>query len=175
MWNRTWFPNATPLRCAWVALLLFAACAKEQQPSTDTTIPSVTAAPPVSPPGGGADSSCPESGAWRPCSVLERLEDAGLVVKQEPNPVQLPFMSVRGILYTTSRANVHVFLYRDESERRRDTEKLDSIAVAPRNGTYSWRDAAVLVTSNNLAAIVVSPNERQAERIILALSGGMPR
>jgi hypothetical protein len=121
------------------------------------------------------DTSCPEYGEWRACSVLERLEDAGLVVQQEPNPVQLPFMHVPGILFTTTLSSIHAFLYADEGARRRDTEQLDSARVAPRNGTYTWPEPAWLVTSNNLAAIVVSPNERQAERIVLALSAGLPK
>jgi hypothetical protein len=105
---------------------------------------------------------------------LERLEDAGLVVTQQAEPVRFPFFSVAGTTYSTTRSTIHVFLYPDRAARARDTDQLDSASVAPRNGTYAWPDPATLVTSNNLAAVVVSPNERQMERIVLALSAGLP-
>jgi hypothetical protein len=171
MLNQIWCPNERFYALLIVATIAVASCAKETQPLADSAVAPAT---PAAPTAAAADTSCPEFGAWRECSVLERLEDAGLVVKREPNPVQLSLFSVPGILFTTSRANIHVFLYPDNASRLRDTEQLDSATVAPRNGTYSWPDPAVLVTSNNLAAVVVSPNERQAERIVLALGAGLP-
>jgi hypothetical protein len=165
------------MRTACVALLLLAACSNEKQSAlsdtaaatTRTAIPRNSAAGDTS-----AGAECPEFGAWRECSVLDRLEDAGLVVKRESDPTELPFFSVKGIRFTSSRASIHVFLYPDQAARVRDTEQLDSAAVAPRGGTYGWPDPAILVTSNNLAAVVVSPNERQTERIVLALGAGLP-
>jgi hypothetical protein len=106
--------------------------------------------------------------------VLDRLEHAGLVVTKKDEPARLPMFSVEGITYTTTRSTIHVFLYPDQAARRRDTERIDSVTVASKGGSYMWSDPAVLVTSNNLAAVVVSPNERQAEQIVLALSAGLP-
>jgi hypothetical protein len=37
-----------------------------------------------------------------------------------------------------------------------------------------WKWPAQLVTSNNMAAIILSLNGRQAERIALALGAGLP-
>jgi len=172
MWNRISCPNERFRAVRLGVILLLGACAGEPKPAADTALAAAASARPQG--SAPADTACPEFGAWRPCSVVDRLEDAGMVVKQESGPVGLPFFSVPGILYTTSRARIQVFLYGSADERKRDTEKLDSVAVAPRGETYSWPDPAVLVTSNNLAAIVVSPNERQLERIVLALSGGLP-
>lgn len=124
--------------------------------------------------GASADTSCPKSGAWRPCNVLDRLEHAGLVVTQKGELAHIPFFSVDGITYATTQSTIHVFLYADQATRQRDTERLDSVTVAPKGGTYSWGEPAVLVTSNNLAAVIVSPNERQTERIVLALGAGLP-
>jgi hypothetical protein len=96
------------------------------------------------------------------------------VVTQKPEPTRLPMFSVEGTTYTTTQSTIHVFIYADEATRKRDIERIDSAAVTPRGGTYTWSDPAVLVTSNNLAAVVVSPNERQTERIALALGAGLP-
>lgn len=121
-----------------------------------------------------ADTGCRKTGDWQPCSVLDRLEHAGLVVTARPEPARLPHFSVEGTTYETSRALIHVFLFADAAARQRETSQLDSASVAPRNAAYAWSDPALLVTSNNLAAIIVSPNERQSERIQLALSAGLP-
>ncbi|MGH7710796.1 MAG: hypothetical protein ACREOG_05905 [Gemmatimonadaceae bacterium] len=169
MWSRISFPNEwEALSCA---ALLVIGCAGEKPPPPDTTTATAAAAQSG---GAGSDTTCPKSGPWQPCSVLDRLEAAGLVVTQQAAPARFPFFSVDGTTYTTTRSTIHVFLYPNQAARRRDTDQLDSVAVAPRNGSHTWSEPAVLVNSNNLAAVVVSPNERQAERIILALGAGLP-
>ena len=106
--------------------------------------------------------------------MLDRLEHAGLVITARADPVRLPMFRIEGRTYETTRSTIHVFLYPDEAARRRDTDLLDEVTVARRGETYSWSDPVTLVTSNNLAAVVLSPNERQAERIALALGAGLP-
>ncbi len=190
MWSRISYPNdrskvrvqrskqaargaALRIICGvWFIGIAAAACAggEDSAPAPNDTSSAATTDRGVA----GPDPSCPKVGAWQPCNVLDRLESAGLVVTRQPDPARFPFFSVEGTTYSTSRSSIHVFLYRDQAARRRDTDQLDSVAVAPRNGSYAWSDPAVLVTSNNLAAVVVSPNERQSERIILALSAGLP-
>ena len=172
MWNRISFPNESRALRFFICAVVVAACARDNPPpSHDTTNPTTGASQQT---GASADTSCPKSGAWRPCNVLDRLEHAGLVLKTEDEPARIPMFSVEGQTYKTTQSTIHVFLYADEAARRQDTGRLDSVAVAPRGGSYTWSDPAVLVTSNNLAAVVVSPNERQTERIVLALSAGLP-
>jgi hypothetical protein len=79
-------------------------------------------------------------------------------------------MRVEGLVWETSRAEVQVFLYASETERKRDTDLLDTVFVAPRGTRVHWRWPATLVTSGNLAAIILSLNDRQSERIGLALA-----
>ena len=83
-------------------------------------------------------------------------------------------MSVNGLVFETSRSEVQVFLYATAADRARDTDGLDTVAVAPRGQHIVWKRPATLVTSNNLAAIILSLNGRQAERIALALGAGLP-
>ena len=172
MWNRISFPNESRALRFFVGVVVVAACARDKTPAArDTTTAPAVASQET---GASADTSCPKSGAWRPCNVLDRLEHAGLVLKKEDAPARIPLFSVEGQTYKTTQSTIHVFLYPDQAARRQDTDRLDSVAVAPRGGSYTWNDPAVLVTSNNLAAVVVSPNERQTERIVLALSAGLP-
>ena len=84
-------------------------------------------------------------------------------------------MRVEGLVWETSRAEIQVFLYASESDRKTDTDVLDSVFVAPPGKRIMWRWPAQLVTSNNMAAIILSLNGRQAERIALALGAGLPR
>ena len=167
MWSPTSFPNE---RRWWCTAVFLAACAREAPPPTDSATPATVTESAIA----GSDTSCRKSGAWQTCSVLDRLEHAGLVITARPDPARLPMFSIEGRTYETTRSTIHVFLYPDEAARRRDTDRLDPVAVAHRGQSYSWPDPATLVTSNNLAAVIISPNERQAERIALALGAGLP-
>ena len=60
-------------------------------------------------------------------------------------------------------------------DRRRDVAALDTTRVAPHGGTYAWPATPTFVHSANLAAVLLTPNERQIERIQLALEAGPPQ
>ena len=169
MWSRISFPNERALRLA--CLVLAGACGGDEKAAADSASTTTVNEARVAATG---DTSCIKAGAWQPCSVLDRLEHAGLVVTLRPEPARLPMFSIEGRTYETTRSTIHVFLYPDAAARRADTDRLDSVAVAPRGSTYTWPDPVTLVTSNNLAAVVLTPNERQAERIVLALAAGLP-
>ena len=130
--------------------------------------PAVSVAPEAK--GGG----CPAYGLWRACSVEERIGRAGLAVNRREEGVHHDFMHVDGLVWETSRAEIQVFLYPSEAERKKDTDMLDTVFVAPPGKRIMWRWPAQLVTSQNLAAIILSLNGRQAERIALALGAGLP-
>ena len=118
--------------------------------------------------------TCPAFGLWRACSVEYRISRAGLAVNRKDEGVHHDFMSVDGLVWETSRAEIQVFIYASEADRKKDTDKLDTVFVAPHGKRIMWRWPAQLVTSNNMAAIILSLNSRQAERIALALGAGLP-
>ena len=123
------------------------------------------------PPGG----TCPAFGLWQACSVEDRISRAGLAVNRREKGVHHDFMSVDGLVWETSRAEIQVFLYASEADRKKDTDMLDTVFVAPIGGKrIMWRWPAQLVTSGNMAAIILSLNGRQAERLALALGAGLP-
>lgn len=159
-------------------MAIAASCAREARPvpeADSTAATAVSDAPaPVVLPGGGGEPTCPMFAPWQACSVEERIYRAGLAVNRRPDGVRHDFLHVEGIVFETSRAEVQVFLYASEAARRRDTDQLDTVFVAPRGKRIYWDAPATLVTSQNLAAIVLSPNPRQAERIALALGAGLP-
>jgi hypothetical protein len=179
----------TPMHSPWSRAALMAAtlgtlaaCGKaDQQATRDSAAaasPAVAAAqsqpgtiqtPPIA---GG--TTCPTWGKWEPCNVEDRLSRAGLTFKRTDTPVQYDFMHVPGIEYATPVARVHVFIYPDQKAREADTKLLDKETVSPKDKRHYWKEPALLVTSINMAAIVLTLNERQAERIDDALGAGLP-
>ena len=155
--------------------MMIAACGGNETPkAAETKAPEVAAAEStlatMPTPGG----TCPAFGLWQACSVEDRISRAGLAVNRREEGVKHDFMSVEGLVWETSRAEIQVFLYASEADRKKDTDKLDTVFVAPQGKRIMWRWPAQLVTSNNMAAIILSLNGRQAERIALALGAGLP-
>ncbi|MFN8572232.1 MAG: hypothetical protein U0132_09250 [Gemmatimonadaceae bacterium] len=139
-----------------------AVAAAQSQPSTMQT-------PPV---GGG--TVCPNWGNWEPCNVENRLSRAGLSFKRTENVIKYDFMHVPGIEYETPVAKIHVFIYPNQAARAADSDKLDAETASPKDNRFYYKEPAVLVTTINLSAIVITLNERQAERISDALGAGLP-
>ena len=117
---------------------------------------------------------CPAFGLWQACSVEDRISRSCLAVNLREEGVRHDFMRVEGLVWETSRAEIQVFLYASEADRKKDTDQLDTVFVSPPDKRIMWRWPAQLVTSNNMAAIILSLNGRQAERIALALGAGLP-
>ncbi len=166
----------------WTLLILLCSCQREtKQAIRDSAVaasPAVAAAqsqpstmqtPPV---GGG--NVCPNWGKWEPCNVENRLSRAGLSFKRTENVIRYDFLQVPGIEYETPVAKIQVFIYPDQAARTADSDKLDSETASPKDKRFYYKEPAVLVTTINLTAIVITLNERQAERISDALGAGLP-
>lgn len=133
---------------------------------------------------GGVDSAthptapCPRTGRWALCSVEKRLEQSGFVVKRVAgNPSARPGFSVTPAIYMLGGRRLEVFIYPDEATLSRDVAKLDTTTVAPRGSASSWQagTTATFVRSGNLAAVLLSDNALQVERLTLALTAGAPQ
>jgi hypothetical protein len=171
--------NGAGRKAAAICCLLFAiylpGCgseppAKTESSKTPSTVAAESTLATMPAPGG----TCPTFGLWQACSVEDRISRAGLAVNRRDEGVRHEFMSVEGLVWETSRAEIQVFLYASEADRKKDTDMLDTVFVSPPGKRIHWRWPAQLVTSGNLAAIILSLNGRQAERIALALGAGLP-
>jgi hypothetical protein len=136
--------------------------------AADTTSPEGHFAAPAIVPN---DTSCVLSGLWRQCSVRERLERAGLA-PQVGDTVRHAFLHVPGQRYRVGDAEVQAFVYETTEMRRRDTAPLDSVRAAPPGTDTVWERPPTLITAANLAAVLIGGNERQVERVTLALTAG---
>jgi hypothetical protein len=119
---------------------------------------------------------CLKEGLWQWCSVLDRLERAGVVLtpRDSAPPNDLFHGQRRTFTVGAGEDEIHVFLYESDAARRADTGAIDSATVSPKGERRSYRVQPLLVTSNNLAALVFTMNERTSERLSLALSAGLP-
>ena len=118
---------------------------------------------------------CPETGLWQRCNVEKRIERAGLVATAMPDTAHKDFMAVPGLRYDLGRGELQVYLYADSAARSRDTGRLDPERAAPPGQGGGWSTRARLITSNNMAAVLLTTNETLAERVALALGAGLPR
>ncbi|MFL5575745.1 MAG: hypothetical protein ACJ79S_07255 [Gemmatimonadaceae bacterium] len=118
---------------------------------------------------------CPNTtGKWDECNVRQRLERAGVAPSRLPGEARLPFMSVPALRYRVGHDTLQVFIYRDAAALRKDVARLDTLRVQPRDTTVTWGATPTLLTSNNMAAILLSDRPTQVERVRLALTAGLP-
>lgn len=141
------------------------------------TLASAAALQGATAPGAVADTGCRKEGPWQWCSVEDRLERAGVVITRQDSLPPGDLLHGEGRAYKVGAGDdrLQVWVYPTLEARRADTDALDSATVSPRGGRRSYKVPPLLVTSNNLAALVYSLNERTSERLALALSAGLPQ
>jgi len=74
------------------------------------------------------------------------------------------------------RSRLEVFIYPDESALAGDVARIDTVSAAPRGTPTPWPSfSPTFVRSGNLAAVFLTDNATQAERLTLALTAGAPQ
>jgi hypothetical protein len=113
---------------------------------------------------------------WAVCSVEKRLEQSGFVVKPVGGiaPRRAGFR-VAPSVYTLGRSRLEVFIYPNEAVLSADMAKIDTLSAAPRGAANPWGMPPTFVRSGNLAAVLLTDNATQAERLTLALTAGAPQ
>ena len=121
---------------------------------------------------GAADDTVPAQViTWDLAALEAALRGAGLEPARAAAVVSHPFMSVAGTVYSLSGGGeLQAFLYADANAAARDVERLDTARVAPPTMMITWRATPALVTSNNLAAIVLTNDAALRRRVREALA-----
>jgi hypothetical protein len=166
-----------------LASTALSACSRSSPESAGSASSSTTAIPGVNAPNlaVGASSTpissaCPRTGMWALCSVEKRLEQAGFVVRRVSGQAsRRAGFSVTPSVYTLGRSRLEVFIYPNESALAADVSKIDTVSAAPRGAPIPWETAPTFVRSANLAAVFLTDNATQAERLTLALTAGAPQ
>jgi hypothetical protein len=153
--------------------LVVVACGKSNAPaSSDAAAPAPTAA---SARRGGA--GCPATGAWAECSVIYRLERAGLAPKLDSTatPGEAGLGGQPLVIKIGMNAQLEVHLYADSASRIAAAATLDRSQFVNGTQPQTIKRERTLVESANLAAVLTSLNAHQRERVSDALAAGPPQ
>jgi hypothetical protein len=121
--------------------------------------------------------ACPRTGKWALCSVEKRLGQSGFVVRRLSGeaPRRAGFTVIPAV-YMLGRSRLEVFVYPTESALAADVAKIDTVSAAPRGAPNPWPFfLPTFVRSANLAAVFLTDNATQAERLTNALAAGAPQ
>jgi hypothetical protein len=139
--------------------------------------PAGASAPAAARSGSPAAPGCPRTGQWALCSVERRLVQSGFVIRRvEGAPPRRAGFSVLPAVYTLGRSRLEVFIYPSEATLAADVAKIDTVSAAPPGAKNPWPFfSPTFVRSANLAAVFLTDNPTQAERLTLALTAGAPQ
>lgn len=159
---------------ALVSTALCASCNSSSRSAvakTDTasSAPIVIAAP--------GSSSCPATGLWAQCSVLYRLDRAGIAPHVDSaGTIEEKALSGKSFAVkfgTNSR--LEVFLYADSTARIADGKRLDRTKLVDAQATQTINRERTLIENGNLIGLLTSLSERLRERVSDALTAGAPQ
>lgn len=159
--------------------ILLGACSRDSASSSDSINTAVAANPraaSASPQNAASPPNpCEHTGLWAECSIERRLKQSGFVVKMLDEKPERAGFSVRPSVYSLGSSRLEVFIYPDEKALAHDLSLMDTLAVAPRGSTATWPSSPMLIRSANVAAVLMTQNQRQAERVVLAITAGPPQ
>ena len=119
----------------------------------------------------GPPGSASAQSVWDITSVEHRLTAAGMHMSRSAQSVHQPFMSVPATrLQLGAHAELQVFIYSDEATRVRDTHALNPHHVAPPHTMITWTAPPTLITSANLAVILLTHDQATRDHVRHALA-----
>ncbi|HTK48644.1 MAG TPA: hypothetical protein VL328_11785 [Gemmatimonadaceae bacterium] len=177
---RTAHARGAPASAAMLMLatLLATACGgPESRPASER--PAATASSSGASPGtaaapAGARPPCERTGHWIPCQVRERLQRAGLVLR-DTTIDDLPKTGVSPAVFRLGRGGIAIYLFADSAARRRAAAALDTVKFVPASQPLTMLTTATLIENDNLLALLYSRNDQQRERVSDALLAGPPQ
>lgn len=123
-----------------------------------------------------AQPTCPNTGMWMPCSVIYRLERAGLAPVRDSAPATEDGLQFPGILLKLGRGgDLELYIYESASARERDQSRLDPSKYVVYPAPMPMRPVPTLITSANLIGILHSRNDHLRERVSDAITAGPPQ
>jgi hypothetical protein len=142
--------------------------------SPDSSVASNTA-------GTAPGPDCPANGLWAKCSVLYRLDRAGLAPRLDSTE-KVEEKSLGGTGTATTfvvkigkLARLEVFLYPDSAARIADEKKLDRTQFVGPTAEQTIKRERTLMESANFIGLLTSINAHQRERVSDALMAGPPQ
>ena len=179
-------PAAMELRgIAMTAVVIAAlACGKSEPPppaantqpaaSTPAPAPAPAPAPVAAAPG---DPACPQTGLWAECSVLYRLERAGLAPHVDSTAkAEDKTLTGRVLMLKIGRsAQLELHIFADSAARAAAGKTLDRTSYVGPTAPQTVKREKTLIESVNVIGLLTSINAHQRERISDALTAGPPQ
>ena len=148
------------------------ACGKRDVPQpANATPPATAAAAPTD------ANACPQTGAWAECSVIYRLERAGLAPKIDSTakPSERTLGGTPLMLKIGLSAQLELHLYPDSASRVAAAAKVDRKEFVSGTAPQTIKRERTLIESANLIGLLTSINAHQRERVSDALIAGPPQ
>ncbi|MDE3217613.1 MAG: hypothetical protein KGO03_14490 [Gemmatimonadota bacterium] len=121
-------------------------------------------------------TACPPDGLWKECSLVERLLQAGLVVRRDSAPAHETGVPIAGVLYHLgSLASLEVFYFPDSAARRAAAAKMDTTPFVHYDQPQSVKGERSLIQNANVLALLDSRRDESRERIGDAITAGAPQ
>jgi len=154
------------------AAVIVWACSKPEAPppTSGGATPSIAATP-------SNATACPPTGAWAECSVVYRLERAGLAptVDSTPKPSEGALGGTPLVLKIGRSAQLELHLFPDSASRVAAAAKLDRKDFVSGTAPQTIKRERTLIESANLIGLLTSINPHQRERVSDALIAGPPQ
>ena len=83
--------------------------------------------------------------------------------------------SIEPVVYSLGASRLEAFIYEDEKSLAHDVALIDTVTVGPRGVASAWESTPMFIRSANLAVVLLTQNQRQAERVMLAITAGAPQ
>jgi hypothetical protein len=165
-------------RCAvaCIAVLSLAACGGSKSPapaaSTGSAQIALGAAKPIAPGAG-----CPATGLWAACSIMYRLDRAGLApsIDSSGSPDEKMLTGAPLMLKIGFTAKLELHLYADSAARIADEQRIDRTQYVTPEQQQTMRRERTLIENANMVGLLTSINGHQRDRVADALMAGPPQ
>lgn len=125
------------------------------------------------------DARCPSTGFWAECSLLYRLDRAGLAPRVDSgakaDEKSIGSGAKSFVVKIGMNARLDVFLYADSAARLADEQKLDRTQFVAPGAEQTIRRERTLIENANLVGLLTSINGHQRDRVADALMAGPPQ
>jgi hypothetical protein len=154
-------------------VIVAAACASPEEEKAQRTRIEQQAIAATAASGAIATSASP-TGMWNEPQLVNRLVRAGLAPQAIPGEKPDAYWNAPVLAYHVGTATLYAYIYPDSGARRRVTDALDTLSLAPKGRPGAYPIPHLLIVQNNLAAVLVGANERKQEQVALAIGAGLP-
>ena len=150
------------------------ACGREgsqdthRAPAADSAVAAPSAFPDIAP-------DCPATGQWQVCSLVNRLDRAGLVPRLDSAPASEAPLTAKGSLVRVGNGELELYVYPDTVTRVRDERSLDRDKYLAPYASQKMQPLPTLIVSANVIAVLHSRNDHLRERVADAITAGPPQ